>query len=194
MISRALPIPPIAVKDESAVELLRMWAVERGQHITISAQLWEDPASWGLLLVDLAQLIADAYVQTEGRHFDTTLARIRESSEAAWDTATDPRSKSVVVDMKARELPIPCAASNDQAALELVRVWVVKGAQHFTIATVRKDPSVWGIMLVDLAKNIASAYVQAEGRSFQTVLAQIREGFGAEWDSPTDQPWGKLLE
>lgn len=94
-----------------------------------------------------------------------------------------------------RQLPIPSTAVNDSHAIELLRVWVAGGGQHISLATgLWSDPANWGIMLVDLAKHIANAYTQAEGMDHSAVLRRLREGFDAEWKSPTDEPTGKLGE
>lgn len=92
------------------------------------------------------------------------------------------------------ELAIPPAAIQDIEAIEIARIWAAGGKQHVTLATgVWDDPAAWGLMLVDLARQIASAYAVSEGRSSPEVLARIRAGFDAEWDNPTDVPTGNLL-
>jgi hypothetical protein len=48
-------------------------------------------------------------------------------------------------------------------------------------------------MLVDLARHVANGYEQAEGRNRSEVLGQIRAGFDAEWESPTDDATGRLI-
>ncbi len=95
--------------------------------------------------------------------------------------------------MNSNQLPIPPVAATDQSALELVRVWAAKGAQHVSINPhVWKDPAAWGVMLVDLAKHISNAYSQTQDISFDAALSRIREGFDAEWRSPTDRPRGQV--
>jgi hypothetical protein len=95
--------------------------------------------------------------------------------------------------MNPRELPIPNAAKTDAQAIELLRVWAANGAQHVAIAThVWNDPAMWGIMLVDLAKHVASAYEQTTGGEFASILTRIREGLDAEWDTETDEPFGRI--
>jgi len=37
------------------------------QHISLATAVWDDPASWGIMLVDLAKHIAIAYQQTTGQ-------------------------------------------------------------------------------------------------------------------------------
>jgi hypothetical protein len=97
--------------------------------------------------------------------------------------------------MPSKDLPIPHAAQSDTSATELLRVWAAHGQQHVSLATnVWKDPAAWGIMLVDLAKHVASAYQQSSGEDYGEALKRIRQGFDAEWDTATDEPSGKLQD
>jgi hypothetical protein len=67
--------------------------------------------------------------------------------------------------MKSTELPVPSAVDADPECIELLRVWAAGGKQHVSLATeVWEDPAAWGIMLVDLARHIASAYEQTSGQ------------------------------
>lgn len=95
--------------------------------------------------------------------------------------------------MHARQLPVPSAVDTDERAIELVRVWAAHGKQHVSLATgIWDDPAAWGVLLVDLAKHVASAYEQSRGDEFDSALARIREGFDAEWENATDEPSGRL--
>lgn len=92
------------------------------------------------------------------------------------------------------ELVIPPAAAQDPEGIELTRIWAALGKQHVTLATgVWKDPAAWGLMLADLARHIANAYAVSDGRSSSEVLARIRVGLDAEWNTPTDAPTGNIL-
>ena len=62
-----LLIPTAAAADPHAIELARIWASHGAQHVSLRADIWEDPGSWGFMLVDLARHIAIAYEQTQGR-------------------------------------------------------------------------------------------------------------------------------
>jgi hypothetical protein len=91
------------------------------------------------------------------------------------------------------ELPIPLAASQNESAVELLRVWAAGGAQHVSIAAkVWQDPAAWGIFMVDLAKHLANAYC-AEGSNDKTaILQRIKAGLDAEWHHATGDPTGGL--
>jgi hypothetical protein len=93
------------------------------------------------------------------------------------------------------ELPIPPTAASDPKAREIARIWAACGAQHVALASgLWEDPASWGIMLVDLANHVANAYEQSAGLDRSEVLARIREGFDAEWESATDEARGGLLD
>ena len=84
-----LPIPPIAVQDDRAFELLRVWVARGAQHVTLNANVWRDPGAWGIMLVDLAKHIASAYATTGENQRNEVLARIRHAMDAEWKVATD---------------------------------------------------------------------------------------------------------
>ena len=93
------------------------------------------------------------------------------------------------------ELSIPPAVRKHGNGVELGRIWAAGGKQHVSLATgVWEDPFNWGMMLVDLARHVANAYEQREGRDRAWVLARIKQGFDAEWAHPTDEAKGELLE
>ena len=73
-----LQIPPAAEEDPNAVEILRVWAAKQEQHVTLSWDLWEDPATWGIVLADLAGHVANAFQQERGIDRSETLSKIRE--------------------------------------------------------------------------------------------------------------------
>ena len=60
-------------------------------------------------------------------------------------------------------------------------------AQQVALRTKWSDPAAWGFLLVNIARHAARAY-ERSGRDASEVLARIREGFDAEWSSPTDTP------
>ena len=84
-----LAVPPIAAADPRARELVRVWAAEGSQHVSIAADTWENPAAWGIMLVDLARHVSRAYEQMGKGHAGAVLDRIREGFDAEWSQATD---------------------------------------------------------------------------------------------------------
>ncbi|MEM6750618.1 MAG: DUF5076 domain-containing protein [Planctomycetota bacterium] len=98
MPANELPIPPAATEDLKARELLRVWAANKKQHVSLATGLWEDPASWGIMLVDLARHVANAYRINDDKDPLLTLRRIREGFEAEWNHPTGPSTGDVLDD------------------------------------------------------------------------------------------------
>jgi hypothetical protein len=84
-----LSIPPAALMDPSAQEVARIWIAGGGQHVSLRPDVWDDPAAWGLFLVDLAKHLARAHREISGSDERATLARIRSGFDAEWDEPTD---------------------------------------------------------------------------------------------------------
>jgi len=92
-----------------------------------------------------------------------------------------------------KELLAPDAALANASSVEVARVWVVDGTPHVTLrVAVWDDPAAWGMLLVDLARHIARGYAQSTNRDESGTLKRLREGFDAEWASPTDTPTGRV--
>jgi len=86
--TKDLPIPD-AVKDASrSMEMARVWLADGEQCVVLSPNLWKDPASWGLMLVDLARHAANAY-EAQGHDREKALDRIYEGFQAEWTHPTD---------------------------------------------------------------------------------------------------------
>ncbi len=83
-----LPIPPPAADDPRALELVRVWAAGGKQHLSLASQAWRDPAAWGIMLVDLARHVANAFGSAPGGDFEEALARIKEGFNAEWNNPT----------------------------------------------------------------------------------------------------------
>jgi hypothetical protein len=90
-----------------------------------------------------------------------------------------------------RQLPVPDQVDVADDAFELARLWVANQALHVTLqSNVWQDPATWGVMLVDLARHVARAYAQLEGRDPQVVLERIQAGFQAEFEKQTSKAAG----
>jgi hypothetical protein len=91
------------------------------------------------------------------------------------------------------ELIVPPSVASNPKAVEMARIWHAEGKQHVSLnAPGWKDSAAWGLLLVDIAKHVANAYAQAEGRDVEETLARIKAGFDAEWNHATDEPTGGL--
>lgn len=83
-----LSIPPEAIRADG-FEVCRVWVAGDTQQIALRADVWEDPAAWGLLLVDLARHIARAHAGNDADEYAAILARIKEGFDVEWDNPTD---------------------------------------------------------------------------------------------------------
>ena len=94
--SNRLPIPDSAKADPNATEVVSVWVAAGNQHVTLNPHAWEDPAAWGLLLVDLARHVANAYGQSGVMDSGDALDRIRQGFDAEWSSPTDVASGGLV--------------------------------------------------------------------------------------------------
>lgn len=87
---KQLNIPPVAVRDKAAFEVLRVWIAQEGQHVSIRSGAWEDPFAWGIVLADMARHIAHAH-HLEKKNVDPEafLERLLEGFQAEIDNPTD---------------------------------------------------------------------------------------------------------
>lgn len=90
-----LIVPPIVKSDPQAKELVRVWAAHGQQHVAIAADAWEHPATWGIMLVDLARHIANYYSDERGMNKDEVLASIKALFEAEWNSPTSEATGGV---------------------------------------------------------------------------------------------------
>jgi hypothetical protein len=92
---KQLPIPDSAQTDPRAIELARIWAAGGKQHVTLATGFWSDPAAWGIMLVDLAKHVANAYEKSSGMNRQEVLHRLRQGFDAEWSTATDSPTEEI---------------------------------------------------------------------------------------------------
>lgn len=87
-----------------------------------------------------------------------------------------------------KELQIPANIKNDSNSIEILRTWVTEDRQTFFIKPdIWEDPAAWGILLVDLAKQLANSYSEYAKMDKSDVLNRIRQGFDAEWETATTE-------
>jgi Domain of unknown function (DUF5076) len=83
-----LPPPPEAEGGKDASELLRAWIVDAGLQVSMHVG-FEDPATWGVLLVDIARHASRAYA-AEGQFTEAdAMERIRKMWMAEVTSPTD---------------------------------------------------------------------------------------------------------
>ena len=83
-----LKIPPSASANRRAQEILRVWSSGAHQEFVIKHDIWDDPAAWGLLLVDLARHVSRAF-QERGHDKDAVYRRILEGFRVEAENPTD---------------------------------------------------------------------------------------------------------
>ena len=98
-----LLIPDSAKTDPRSFELLRVWVANKGQHVSLRAGVWKDPAAWGLMLADLARHVADSYQQVAGFDRLQTLQRIKAALDAEFGSPTNEPSGQI----SRPEQPVP---------------------------------------------------------------------------------------
>lgn len=94
--SNALKVPQEIIEDDAAQELARIWMSSTGQQIVLRPEAWEDPAAWGILLVDIASHVALAIAKQRGVDNTQVLLRIREGFDAEWSNPTDHPAGGIV--------------------------------------------------------------------------------------------------
>jgi hypothetical protein len=70
---------PDAAGDPDAVELLRAWLVADTLQCSLRGDVFEDPASWGAVLADLARHLASAVQEDSGADPAATLQTIQQA-------------------------------------------------------------------------------------------------------------------
>jgi len=83
-----LPVPPDA-QEVGGHEVLRAFVVNGGLSVSLQ-RAFDEPHTWGVLLVDLARHVARIYAEEAEMSEEHALAQIREMLEAEWDRSTDP--------------------------------------------------------------------------------------------------------
>ena len=94
--SDQLSIPDMAKNDSKSFEVLRVWVANDNQHVNLRFNTWNDPAAWGLLFVDLARHVANAYKDDAGIDPLETLRRIKAGWDAEWTSPTDDPSGKIL--------------------------------------------------------------------------------------------------
>lgn len=79
------PIPEAALRDENAVEMLRVWIAERGLHCSLKVGMYREmmnvpeEKAWGTILADVAKHVASALQSGYSIDSVESLQKIRDS-------------------------------------------------------------------------------------------------------------------
>ncbi|KAB2886412.1 MAG: DUF5076 domain-containing protein [Pseudorhodoplanes sp.] len=76
--------------------------------------------------------------------------------------------------------------ARDKGGVEVLRVGVVEGGLHVTLRRAFSDPRAWGILLADVARQVARVYAQEGSGAEQQVTERIRDAFAAEINAPAN--------
>jgi len=87
-VAKEQPIPPDALANESAVEVLRAFVVDGGLSISF-VRAFDDPQMWGMLLVDIARHAARVYEKEGAMSEAEALASIADMFTAELSRPTD---------------------------------------------------------------------------------------------------------
>jgi hypothetical protein len=74
--------PPL--DDPKATEIARVWGSSDGEYVSLNPHLYPDPASWGLMLVDLVRHVANALQQSRRMDARKAEREIRRSFDNCW--------------------------------------------------------------------------------------------------------------
>jgi hypothetical protein len=86
----------------------------------------------------------------------------------------------------AKEQPIPPDAAENENAVEVLRAFVVDGGLSIAFTRAFDDPSMWGMMLVDIARHAARAFAKEGVMSEEEALQRITDMFASELADVTD--------
>lgn len=99
------------------------------------------------------------------------------------------------------QLPVPGPALVDANSVELIRAWVAQKGLHCSLRPGFWEEKekvceewAWGILLADVAKNLADALNPRHGKDKRATMARIRESFLAEVDAPTSGSEGDFVD
>ena len=79
------PIPEAALRDEDAVEMLRVWIAERKLHCSMKVGMYRETMNvpeekaWGTILADVARHLANALESGYSTNAGESLQKIRDS-------------------------------------------------------------------------------------------------------------------
>jgi hypothetical protein len=83
-------------------------------------------------------------------------------------------------------LQIPPGAGQ-KGGVEVLRAGVVDGGLHVTLRRAFNDPKAWGILLADVARQVARVYAQEGDEAEENVAERIRDAFASEIDAPANR-------
>jgi hypothetical protein len=86
--TKGLEPPPSAITNADAVEVLRAWIVAGDLHVSLQ-KAFDDPAVWGVMLVDIARHAARIYAREGDYTEDEAFSKILAIMDAEITNPTD---------------------------------------------------------------------------------------------------------
>jgi hypothetical protein len=85
--------------------------------------------------------------------------------------------------MPYNDLQIPPSAQGKDG-IEVLRAAIIDGGLYVTLRRAFDDPSAWGILLADVARQVAGAYAHEKMGETEDVVSAIRNAFTNEVEKP----------
>jgi hypothetical protein len=85
-----------------------------------------------------------------------------------------------------KEQPLPPDVMGRDAAIEVLRAFVVDGGLSIAFQRAFEEPDMWGMLLVDIARHAARVYAREGDYTEEDALRRIVDMFEAEIARPTD--------
>ncbi len=70
---------------------------------------------------------------------------------------------------------------------EVLRAFVVDGGLSVSLQRAFDEPAMWGVLLVDLARQVAGVFAKEGVMSAEEALAEIRHSLDTEWDRSANE-------
>ena len=80
----------------------------------------------------------------------------------------------------------PPPSAHEKGGIEVLRAAVIDGGLHVTLRRAFDDPQAWGVLLADVARQVARVYAQQGERAEDDVITTIRKAFDTEIDAPAN--------
>jgi ureidoglycolate hydrolase len=91
-----LAVPPIVAQDAKSFEIARVWVANGAQHVRLRADVWPDPAAWGIVLAELARHVALAYHLREDHAVEDVLERVLAGFQSELESPTEPQDRGIM--------------------------------------------------------------------------------------------------
>jgi hypothetical protein len=74
----------------------------------------------------------------------------------------------------------------DRGGTEVLRAVIIDGDLHVSLRRAFDDPTMWGMLLADVARHVGRIYASESAASEQDVVDKVRAVFDTEMDEPSD--------